>query len=218
MYGQTEATARISMLPPSELARKYGSAGRAVPGATIRIRREDGSAAAFGETGEITVSGNNVMLGYWKDPAGTAAVLRDGALHTGDLGRMDEEGFIYITGRSSEMIKSGAYRVSPNEIEEVLFRHPDVFEAGVVGVEDDLLGEVIVALVVPKAGKQPRPNELLAHCAQHLASFKRPKDIFLTAELPRSTNGKILRQPLRGLARSLASSARAQGGNGRTHD
>lgn len=203
MYGQTEATARLTMLPPEELERKRGSAGRAIPGVFIRILTPDGHGAAAGEVGEITVEGPNVMQGYWQDPAATAKVLKDGRLHTGDLGYMDDEGYVYITGRNSEMIKSGAFRLSPNEIEDVLFQHPNVYEAGVVGVEDDMLGEVIVGAVVMKTQTRTSENELLAHCARHLAAYKRPKAIYILKELPKSQNGKVLRQPLREVLTSL---------------
>jgi acyl-CoA synthetase (AMP-forming)/AMP-acid ligase II len=191
------------MLPPSCLEKKKGSAGRPIPGVRITIIKKDGTSARPGETGEIVAGGENVMQGYWKDPENSAQVLADGMLHTGDLGHMDEDGFVYITGRDSEMIKSGAFRISPTEIEDVLYRHPDIFEAGVVGIEDSILGEVVVGIVVPKPGKSPASLELLAHCAKHLAPFKRPKSIYLAKALPKSANGKILRQPLKELARSL---------------
>ena len=212
MYGQTEATARLTMLPPRDLERKKGSAGRPIPGVRITILKKDGTPARPGETGEIVAAGADIMQGYWKNPESSAQVLTNRMLHTGDLGHMDEDGFVYITGRDSEMIKSGAFRISPTEIEDVLFRHPDVFEAGVVGVEDAILGEVVVGIVVPKPGKNPASGELLTHCSQHLAPFKRPKSIYLVKELPKSANGKILRQPLREMGKNLSrQSASAEG-------
>jgi long-chain acyl-CoA synthetase len=209
MYGQTEATARLTMLPPADLERKKGSAGLPVPGVRIRVVKEDGIAALPGELGEITVEGDNVMQGYWRDPEASARAIRNGALHTGDVGYMDDDGYVYITGRNSEMIKSGAFRISPNEIEDVLYQHPDVYETGVVGNPDEMLGETIVALVVPKAGRVPAQKALLAHCAHHLAPYKRPKAILLVKELPKSANGKILRPRLRELCKSLMT-ARAE--------
>jgi long-chain acyl-CoA synthetase len=205
MYGQTEASARLTMLPPADLQRKNGSAGLPVPGVRIKVVKEDETVVAPGEIGEIIVEGDNVMQGYWKDPASSAKTLRGGALHTGDLGYVDGEGYVYITGRNSEMIKSGAFRISPNEIEGVLYRHPDVYETGVVGVPDEMLGETVVGLVVPKAGKNPEVRDLLAHCAHHLASYKRPKTILIVKELPKSANGKILRPKLRELCKTLMS-------------
>ncbi|HYK92055.1 MAG TPA: class I adenylate-forming enzyme family protein [Acidobacteriota bacterium] len=203
MYGQTEATARITMLPPGDLERYSASAGLPVAGVTVEILRTDGERALPRETGEITIMGPSVMLGYWRDAAASAKVLKDGRLYTGDLGYMDERGYLYITGRNSEMIKSGAFRVSPSEIEEVLFQHPDVYEAGVIGTEDELLGEMLVAAVVPKPDRQISMKAVLAHCARRLPPYKRPKAIHLVKELPKSENGKVLRQKLRGLVKSL---------------
>jgi acyl-CoA synthetase (AMP-forming)/AMP-acid ligase II len=169
---------------------------------TIKVLRKDSTEAGPGETGEIAAVGENVMLGYWKNPTGTAKALADGMLHTGDIGHIDDEGYVYITGRASEMIKSGEYRISPTEIEDVLYRHPGVHEAAVVGVEDPILGEVIVGLVVPKSGMDPSSSDLLSFCAGQLASYKRPKSIYVVAELPKSPNGKVLRQSLRELAKA----------------
>jgi len=118
------------------------------------------------------------------------------------MGRLDEEGYLTLVGRNNEMIKSGAYRISPVEIEEILLQHPGVQEAGVVGVEDQILGEVICAVVTLKQNRRPTDQELLAHCAQRLASYKRPKSIYLVEELPKSPSGKVLRQGLREISRA----------------
>jgi acyl-CoA synthetase (AMP-forming)/AMP-acid ligase II len=206
MYGQTEATARLTVLPAKDLISKYGSAGLPVPGVSIRIVKEDGSLARPDEIGEITVAGDNVMKGYWGDPEASSRVLRNGHLYTGDLGYLDEEGYLFIRGRKSEMIKSGAFRISPNEIEEILFQHPDVHEAAVVGIDDPMLGEAIVGLVVPKQGMTPSSRDILAHAARKLPPFKRPKAVFLVKELPKSANGKILRQPVREQCQELMKS------------
>lgn len=197
MYGQTEATARLTYLPPHLLDVKRGSAGRAIPGVTLRIVKEDGATARTGEVGEVWACGGNIMQGYWLDPQGTEEVLRDGWLRTGDLGRLDEDGFLVIEGRNSEMIKSGSYRISPTEIEEVLLQHADVHEAGVVGIDDPVLGQKICAMVTLKAGGCVTGQELLAHCAQRLVQYKRPKSITVVAALPKSPSGKLLRQRLR---------------------
>jgi len=196
MYGQTEATARITMLCPEELDRKSGSAGRPVPGISLKIMNEEGKPVPPGTRGEIAVAGNNNMQGYWRDEEATAAKLKDGWLFTGDLGFVDEEGFLFITGRQSEMIKTGGFRVSPEEIEELLLEQEDVLEAGVAGVPDDLLGEVAVAGVVLKPGRAISNRSLIAYCTSHLAPFKRPKAIYRLSRIPRSPNGKILRRTL----------------------
>lgn len=197
MYGQTEATARITMLAPEQLERKAGSAGRAVPGVGVKILNDEGEPLPTGTVGEIVVTGSNIMTGYWRDEEATASKLKEGWLFTGDLGLLDEEGFLFITGRKSEMIKTGGFRVSPEELEEVLLEQQDVLEVGVAGVSDDLMGEVIVAGVVLKPGRELSVRQLRAHCVNHLAPFKRPKAIYQLDRLPRSANGKVLRRALR---------------------
>ena len=147
------------------------------------------------------------MQGYWEDPQATAKVLDEGWLRTGDMGYLDEEGHLTLVGRNNEMIKSGAYRISPVEIEEILLQHPGVQEVGVVGVEDPILGEVICAVVTLKQNRRPTDQELLAHCARRLAPFKRPKSICLVVELPKSPSGKVLRQGLREISRTALRAA-----------
>lgn len=197
MYGQTEASARLTYLPPDLLDMKKGSAGRAIPGVTLKILKEGGAEARTGEIGEICASGDNIMQGYWQDPHATDEVLRNGWLHTGDLGRLDGDNFLTIEGRNSEMIKSGAYRISPTEIEEVLLQHPHVQEAGVVGVDDPILGQRVCAVVTLKEAGHTTDQELLAHCALWLVQYKRPKSVIIVAALPKSPSGKILRKNLR---------------------
>lgn len=199
MYGQTEASARLTYLPPDLLDTKKGSAGRAIPGVTLKIVKSGGETAQPGELGEVWALGDNIMLGYWQDAGGTAEALCDGWLRTGDLGRLDKDGYLTIEGRNSEMIKCGAYRISPTEIEEALLQHPAVQEAGVVGVEDPILGQKICAFVTLKKGTTATDQELLAHCAQRLVQYKRPKSVTVTASLPKSPSGKILRHRLREL-------------------
>jgi acyl-CoA synthetase (AMP-forming)/AMP-acid ligase II len=201
MYGQTEAAARLTYLPPEDLELKSGSVGRPIPGVSIRIVKEGREIARSGEVGEVCASGENIMQGYWEDPQGTAKVLDGGWLRTGDMGRLDEEGYLTLVGRNNEMIKSGAFRISPVEIEEILLQHPGVQEVGVVGVEDPILGEVICAVVMLKQNRRATDQELLAHCAQRLAPYKRPKSICLVEELPKSPSGKVLRQGLREISR-----------------
>jgi long-chain acyl-CoA synthetase len=205
MYGQTEATARLTYLPPKELERKRGSAGIPIPGVKIKIIDSEGKAVPFEQTGEVAAAGENIMAGYWRNPDQSGKVLSHGWLRTGDLGRLDDEGFLYVIGRNSEIIKSGAFRISPYEIEEILLRHPEVFEAGVVGIDDPILGETIAGMVVPREGCHPKEQELLAFCARHLAPYKRPKAIFQAAELPKSPSGKILRQNIKRICLSFQS-------------
>ena len=196
MYGQTEAAARLTMLSPEELDRKYGSAGRSVPGVALKIVDDQGNSLPPGSSGEIVVAGRNIMQGYWGDEAETKSKLKDGWLFTGDLGFLDEDGYLFITGRKSEMIKSGGFRVSPEEVEEALLEQEDILEAGAAGVTDELMGEVIVAGVVLKPGREFAARRLMTHCVSRLAPFKRPAAIYCLGTIPRSKNGKILRRAL----------------------
>lgn len=202
MYGQTEATARLSYLPPDMLFRKLGSAGIAIPGVTLEIRGEDGRALPAGSVGEIWARGPNVMLGYWRDPETTAAVLNDGWLKTGDLAYLDEDGYLYIEGRRSDMIKSGAHRINPLDIEEAIAELDGVAEVAVVGVEDEILGQVIKAVVVPRPGAALDPMRVKAHCRDRLAGYKIPKYVEFAQTLPRTASGKIKRFELAGANRT----------------
>ena len=190
MYGQTEASARLSWLPPERLPEKIGSIGVGIPGVSLTVRRADGSECGVGETGEIVASGPNIMQGYWNDPEETAGVLFDDGLHTGDLAVRDSEGFLFIVDRVKNMIKAGANRVSPKEIEETILELDDVVEACVLGVPDELLGEAIVACLVPRPGAELDVQAVLRHCQKSLAQFKIPQRVEVMAELPRSAAGK----------------------------
>lgn len=196
MYGQTEATARLTYLPPQELDRRAGSVGVALPGVDIKVFDASGREAAPGARGEIRARGPNIMLGYWGDPAASAEALRDGWLHTGDLGRKDADGFLYIDGRASDMIKVGAFRVSPQEVEEVIAALPGVEEVGVAAIADEMLGHAIKAVIVPRAGAQLDIRAVKAHCRQQLASYKVPKVVEFAAALPRTSSGKVQRYKL----------------------
>ena len=195
MYGQTEATARLSYLDPSLLETKLGSVGMPLPGVDIEVRSE-GKVVPVGEVGEICARGPNIMLGYWQEPELTAQVLRDGWLHTGDLGHVDAEGYLYIDGRAVEMIKVGAFRVSPQEVEEVLATFPGVQEVAVTGVADEVLGQSIKAVIVLREGAPADLRGVKAHCRQHLASYKVPKIVEFAAALPRTSSGKVQRYKL----------------------
>ena len=192
MYGQTEATARLSYLAPHELERKLGSVGKPLPGVEIEVRSE-GRVLPAGEVGEICARGPNVMLGYWREPELSAQVLQAGWLRTGDLGHFDEEGFLYIDGRAVEMIKVGAFRVSPQEVEEVLATFPGVQEVAVTGVADPVLGQAIKAVIVLREGVPADLMGVKAHCRQHLANYKVPKVVEFAAALPRTASGKVQR-------------------------
>lgn len=133
------------------------------------------------------------MQGYWKDPEGTAKVIRNGWLHTGDLGHLDDEGYLTIVGRSTEMIKTGANRVSPNEIEEIVGELEEVSESAAVGIPDELLGQVIRIVVVTKPGKKLTERQVQAYCKQHLATYKVPREVQFSDKLPRTGSGKLRR-------------------------
>ncbi len=197
MYGQTEASARLTCLSPERLDDKPGSVGRAIKGVAIQVRREDGSVADAGESGEVWARGDNVMTGYWQAPETTAATLVDGWLRTGDLGHLDADGFLWLAGRRSDMIKTGAHRVHPADVEEVIAELPGVAEVAVVGIDDALLGQVVAAFVV-RDGDAPTEMAVKAHCRQRLAVYKIPRRIDFVAALPKTASGKIRRAALTG--------------------
>lgn len=196
MYGQTEATARISYLPPEKLVEKLGSCGIPIPGVEIEVRDKTGKVTQPGTTGEIFVRGDNVMLGYWNNPQQTTKVLHSGWLKTNDLAHRDSDGFIFINGRASEMIKSGAHRISPQEIEEIITEIDGVVEVAVCGVPDDLLGQVIKAVIVPAAGVDIDRLSVQRYCMENLARYKVPKLVELVERLPKTASGKIKRNLL----------------------
>jgi acyl-CoA synthetase (AMP-forming)/AMP-acid ligase II len=193
MYGQTEATARLSYVPPERLCEKPGSAGIPVPGVEIVIRNENLEALAPCVTGDIWVRGPNVMQGYWQDEAATREVLVNGWLKTGDIGYLDEDGFLFLAGRRSDIIKTGAHRVHPLEIEEVIAGLPGISEVVVAGIDDDLLGQAIAAWVVPEPGADIGIDKIKARCRDMLATYKIPKQVRIVATLPRTASGKLRR-------------------------
>jgi long-chain acyl-CoA synthetase len=191
MYGATEASARLSYLPPADLPRKIGSIGKAIPGVDLRVLRENGTEADTNEVGELVARGPNIMEGYWNAPQETAEVLTRHGYHTGDLGRSDEEGFLFLVGRKREMIKSGAHRISPKEIEELLSENEAVHEAAVVGVPDEMLGERIVAFVTLRPGMEGTPASILDWCRKLMPQYKVPHLLQVQADLPRQASGKV---------------------------
>lgn len=193
MYGQTEASARLSYLPAEKLQEKIGSIGIAIPGVTLEIRDDKGKKTSDGESGEIYATGENIMLGYWDAPELTQGVVIDGWLKTGDLAHYDEDGYIYIDGRSSEMIKVGANRISPKEIEEVIVALDEVEEVAAIGVPDEILGQIIKVFIVTSPGYALEERTVLAYCKKNLATYKMPKCIEFVTGLPKTASGKVKR-------------------------
>ena len=193
MYGATEATARLSYLPPELVNTKMGSIGKGIPGVTLAVLDKDGQAVKTSEIGEIAAKGDNIMKGYYNDPEGTAAVLKNGWLYTGDLATIDDEGFIYVVGRSKNIINSGGYRISPNEIENEILSFEKFKGCVVFGMPDEIMGEAIVA-VIQAPNTADHSNlllELLTHCNKRLPSYKVPKKIYFVDEFPLNSSNKI---------------------------
>ncbi|WP_457638139.1 long-chain-fatty-acid--CoA ligase [Oceanithermus sp.] len=197
-YGLTES-APVTHANPIYGQRKIGSIGLPLPSVDARVVNEAGQPLPPGEVGELAVKGPNVMLGYWNRPEETAQTLKDGWLFTGDVARMDEEGYFYIVDRKKDMIIAGGYNIYPREVEEVLYQHPAVKEAAVVGVPDAYRGETVKAFVVLKEGYEGEVNEeeLKQFAKERLAAYKVPKLWEFRKELPKTAVGKILRRMLR---------------------
>ncbi|HQV50140.1 MAG TPA: class I adenylate-forming enzyme family protein [Dokdonella sp.] len=196
MYGQTEATARLAWLPPERFAEKQGSVGIPIPGVELEVRTEAGTVAAALEVGEVFARGPNVMLGYWRNPEASVGVLKDGWLKTGDMGHIDADGYLFLSGRRSDMIKTGAHRVHPKDVEEVLAELPEVGEVAVLGVDDDTLGQVIKAVIVCAPSAALNELKVKAHCRERLAAYKIPKIITFVDSLPKTASGKVRRTEL----------------------
>lgn len=202
MYGLTEAF-RSTYLPPDELDRRPTSMGKAIPNTEILVVNEQGQSCKPGEIGELIHRGPTVSMGYWGQPDLTARVLRphpylsrelgdtERVCYSGDLVKMDKEGFLYFVGRRDTMIKSSGYRVSPTEVEEVLFQSGTIREVAVIGVPDDLLGQAIKAFVVPKEGQSVDQAALPLFCAQKLPRYMVPKHVEVLEEMPKTSSGKV---------------------------
>ena len=205
IYGQGESPMTITALARALVAdrahprwrERLGSVGLAQSCVTMRVSDEKGHPLAAGETGEILVRGAPVMLGYWRNPEATANTLRDGWLWTGDVGALDQDGFLTLKDRSKDVIISGGSNIYPREVEEVLLLHPALSEVSVVGRPSEEWGEDVVAFVVPKPGTSLDPSDLDRLCLDHIARFKRPKSYFVEAELPKNNYGKVLKTELR---------------------
>lgn len=210
-YGQTEMSPLATCLKPEEQFLKPGSAGRPVLNVETRLVDDDMNDVAPGEVGEIVHRSPHAMLGYYKDEEKTAAAFRGGWFHSGDLAVADEEGFVTIVDRKKDMIKTGGENVASREVEEVVYRHPGVSEVAVIGVPHPYWIEAVTAVVVPKSRESVAPDEIIAHCRQHLAAFKVPKYVVLAESLPKNPSGKILKRQLRDEHAGLAGSEGAQG-------
>jgi acyl-CoA synthetase (AMP-forming)/AMP-acid ligase II len=210
-FGQTETASTITTLGPADhiiegtedekekkLRRLTSSIGRPMPDVEIKIVGEDGSQLPPGEVGEIVAKGPRVMGGYWNDPEKTAKTLtKDGWLRTGDMGYMDEDGYIFLAGRGDDLIIRGGENISPEEVENAIYTHPAVDEVAVIGVPDPEWGQEVMAVVVLKKGAKATIEEISEHCREKLASFKRPQYVEFIDELPRTSTGKILKRVLR---------------------
>jgi long-chain acyl-CoA synthetase len=205
-YGLTEASPLGTMLMeedqcrlegPPELVRRINSCGRESLVTEVRVVDEEEGEVPPGEIGEIVIRGKNIMLGYWKDPEMTAQALRGGWLHTGDLATVDEYGFIYIVDRKHDMIITGGENVYPFEVEQVLYEHPAVLTAAVVGVKDEKWGEMVTAVVSLKQGEEASEEELIALCKEKIAGYKCPKRVVFMESIPTSALGKVLRRQVR---------------------
>ena len=205
IYGQGEAPMTISYLRREEhmthgdpvAERRLASAGISRTDVEVRIVDDDDHEVAIGEIGEIVARGSVVMAGYWDRPDATAATLRGGWLHTGDIGMMDAQGYLYLLDRMKDMIISGGNNIYPREIEEVLLKHPAIYEVAVIGVPDPLWGESVKAIIALRSGMTVTEEEVNALCRQHLASYKKPRTVEFVPELPKSAYGKILKRELR---------------------
>jgi long-chain acyl-CoA synthetase len=202
-YGLSE-TSPVAACNPLEGARKEGAIGIPVPDTELKIVDDAGNPVAGGEPGEVCIKGPQVMRGYWNKPEETERVLRDGWLFTGDVARMDADGYFFIVDRKKDVIITSGFNVYPREVEEILFEHPAVLEAAAVGVPDPKSGERVKAYVVLRAGMSATEADIVEHCRKKLAAYKVPKSVEFRAELPKTNVGKVLRRTLRDEARASA--------------
>ncbi|NGY04049.1 acyl-CoA synthetase [Solimonas terrae] len=196
-YGQTELSPCATVLRPEDQLRKLGSAGQPVLNVETRIVDDDDRPVPPGTVGEIVHRSPHVMLGYWKNPEKTAEAFRNGWFHSGDLGVMDDEGYLSVVDRKKDMIKSGGENVASREVEETIFTHPAVSEVAVFGVPHPRWIEAVMAVVVPRAGQVLDAETVIAHCRERIAGFKTPKHVVIVEQLPKNASGKILKRELR---------------------
>ncbi|MEU3412186.1 AMP-binding protein [Streptomyces sp. NPDC006658] len=201
-YGLTECTAPCASVPPhleAPVDPVSGTLSVGLPGADtlVRILDDQGAEVPIGEHGEIAVRGPQVVPGYWRRPDATAETFPDGELRTGDIGFMDEQGWLYVVDRKKDMINASGFKVWPREVEDVLYTHPAVREAAVVGVPDGYRGETVKAYISLRPGADAAPGDLAAYCKERLAAYKYPRQVEILPELPKTASGKILRRELR---------------------
>lgn len=214
-YGMTESTSGVIAVPPGstapmEPASGTLSIGKALPGMTARVLGTDGEPAPEGTPGELELSGPQVIPGYWRNPAATAHALPGGRLRTGDVAIIDGEGWIYLVDRLKDQINVSGYKVWPREVEDVLYQHPAVLEAAVVGQPDEYSGEAVVAFVSLKSAHNATADELVAFARERLAAYKYPRTVHIRSELPKTPTGKIRRRELRDANSFAASAARPE--------
>ncbi|MEZ6054012.1 MAG: AMP-binding protein [Planctomycetaceae bacterium] len=195
-YGQSEATCAVTSYRDNEPI-VPGSAGCALEGVEICIMDDDGNQLGPNETGEICIKGPIVMLGYWQNPEATGETIVDGWLHSGDIGHMNEDGYVFITDRKKDMIVKGGENISPRQIEEAIHKHPGVAECAVYGVPDEMFQEEIAVAVVPKPGQSLSEEDIISAALEEVTKFKKPKYVSFREALPKNSNGKVLKRTLR---------------------
>jgi long-chain acyl-CoA synthetase len=198
-YGLSEASPGVAV-ERETISRKPGSVGKAMAGVEVKIVDDDDRELPPNAVGEILCKGGNIMKGYYKMPEETEQALRGGWLHTGDMGYLDEDGYLYIVERKKDLIIRGGFNIYPKDVEEVLYSHPAVAEAAVVGKPDELMGEEVVAYVVLKPGGKATKESLISHCQSHLAKYKCPRRVEFIDSMPKNPIGKIQKKELRKLA------------------
>ena len=209
MYGQTEATARLSYLPPEDLDSRPGSIGRGLPSTRLHVERADGARVRPGsdEVGEIVAEGDNIARGYWRDEAETARYFRGGRLHTGDIARVDDDGFLYIVDRERDFLKCMGHRVATQEIENVIAELSAVVEVAACGAPHELTGEAVHAFVIPTARDALTADAIRRHCLERLPNYKVPDRVHFVRAFPRTHNGKVRKAELRQWAARAAREA-----------
>jgi acyl-CoA synthetase (AMP-forming)/AMP-acid ligase II len=207
MYGQTEATARLSVLPPQALPAKLGSIGRGIPGVELSVLDDDGRPVGPGQMGEIYARGENVSPGYFGDAPATLAKFTPRGLRTGDLAVVDDDGYLFVVDRRDDFIKSWGHRISSHEVEACALRLRDLVSAAAVGVPDDEAGEAVALVVTAAPGSDAGPADVLAHCRRHLPKYMVPRRVLIVDALPLNASGKVDKREVREVARAAAAPA-----------